>query len=368
MSIRKKPNGTYVVEVWDKEQRRDRYVKPAEFGMQAPLRKLSDARALERLAMSARVRSDETIGSFGRRWVRDFPRRSEATNKHNAERIKTFIEEFDRLPLRAFTKDRAEKWASANRHRVPAVMALFTDARKRGYVDENPFDGLTPKTDGRKHKRPPTIEDVHDLAACAVKVHGAGFGDEIAAMILWSAYTCMRPGEVYAASWKHLDGDTYYVAEAFNSTLGTLAEPKYGSSGTIIVPQPALDAVHALARRLNDDVMFRTRRGKMFRQSTHYGVWHPVRSYFGRPDLAYHELRHAGASYMLNVLGMPPHLIARQLRHDDETGGLVMKLYGHPDEKAMLGWIRQAFTPNGPAGIPSDTPYRTLSEVSDTAF
>ena len=44
----------------------------------------------------------------------------------------------------------------------------------------------------------------------------------------------------------------------------------------------------------------------------------------------FYELRHFGASYMLNVLGLEPWVIAEQLRHTD-GGALVVELYGHPE-------------------------------------
>ena len=39
-------------------------------------------------------------------------------------------------------------------------------------------------------------------------------------MILWGAYTLMRPGETFAARFSLLDGDTYDLRRQFNSTLG----------------------------------------------------------------------------------------------------------------------------------------------------
>lgn len=62
------------------------------------------------------------------------------------------------------------------------------------------------------------------------------------------------------------------------------------------------------------------------------------------PDdkLDFYELRHFGASYMLNVLELPPWVIAKQLRHKD-GGALVVKLYGHPSESAAIDRMRRAF-------------------------
>jgi integrase len=65
------------------------------------------------------------------------------------------------------------------------------------------------------------------------------------------------------------------------------------------------------------------------------------------PDdrLDFHELRHFGASDMLNVLHIEPWLIAKQLRHNDE-GALVLRLYGHPDRDAVLDQLRRGWGGN----------------------
>jgi hypothetical protein len=63
------------------------------------------------------------------------------------------------------------------------------------------------------------------------------------------------------------------------------------------------------------------------------------------PDdqLDFYELRHFGASYMLNELELEPWVIAEQLRHSD-GGRLVIELYGHPDHDNANERIRRAYT------------------------
>lgn len=40
-------------------------------------------------------------------------------------------------------------------------------------------------------------DEVDELARLARRMHAAAFGPEVAALILWAAYTCM-PGETFA--------------------------------------------------------------------------------------------------------------------------------------------------------------------------
>jgi hypothetical protein len=120
---------------------------------------------------------------------------------------------------------------------------------------------------------------------------------------------------------------------------GRRSSPEY-------VPEPAQPAVLDKPRRLGDDLMFRTKRGRQFRQESLHRWWTPVRAAFMAQLPAGHhlhqrvaiddedrmdfcELRHFGASYMLNVLGLEPWVIAERLRHSD-GGILIVKLHGPP--------------------------------------
>jgi hypothetical protein len=56
--------------------------------------------------------------------------------------------------------------------------------------------------------------------------------------------------------------------------------------------------------------------------------------------MEFYELRHFGASYMLNVLGLEAWVVAKQLRHRD-GGILVTQLYGHPDRDEAISRMRR---------------------------
>jgi hypothetical protein len=105
--------------------------------------------------------------------------------------------------------------------------------------------------------------------------------------------------------------------------------------------------------------MFRTKRGKQFRQESLSRWWTSIRDAFVAqlpeshhlrrrltvdPDdrLEFYELRHFGASYMLNVLHIEPWVIARELRHSD-GGALVVKLYGHPTDQSAIERMGRGF-------------------------
>lgn len=152
------------------------------------------------------------------------------------------------------------------------------------------------------------------LGELAIDVHGGGFGREFGAMITWGAYTCMRPGETFAARFSRLNGDEYDVGAQYHSRLGRETPPKYGSTGRIHVPVQAQRAALDKPRRLGDDLIFRTKRGRQFRQGSLHRAWTPVRAAFmaelpphhhlharlardPEDRLDFYELRHFGASY-----------------------------------------------------------------------
>lgn len=381
MSIRWR-NGRPIVEVYDPVAKRKRHIKAAEFDLEPPPADASErtlerwAKRLEARALAARdearpSRRDETCGSFAARWTEDFDGhsergRSEATRLLNAERVSRFAREFAGRTLRSIERTEARAFAKANPSHVAALRAMFNDAVEDRLADENPFAKLgLAQSRGRADIVVLTREEVDLLSETARRVHGHAFGDEVAAMIQWGAYTCCRPGETFAARYSRLDVDTYDVREQFNSRLRREAEPKHGSVGLIYVPEPARAAVLERPRRLADDLMFRTTTGRQFSAPSWHYTWGPVRAAFvdslpeshplrqrladdPKDKLDFYELRHFGASYMLNVLELEPWVIAQQLRQSD-GGALVVKLYGHPERRVAIDRLRRAFAGARPA-------------------
>jgi integrase len=178
-------------------------------------------------------------------------------------------------------------------------------------------------------------------------------------MIKWQAFTCMRTGETLATHYSVLEGDTYHLRAQYNAKLRRETPPKYSGVGTIYVPEPARRAVLDKPRRLGDDLMFRTKRGGVpsgepapcvdagprgvMAQLPAGHHLHQRLSVDDEDRMAFYELRHSGASYMLNVLELEPWVIAEQLRQSD-GGVLVVKLYGHPSREAAIERMRRAYT------------------------
>ena len=364
MSIRQKGNG-WVVELYDPATKSKQHIKARDYGMGAPKTE-RQAKLLERAALNGREsevdRDGESCDGFAARWVEDYPRPSESSNRHYASSVRKFGDDFKERALRSITVDEARTWARENPSRVRECRTMFNDAIRAGIATTNPFAGLGADHErGRHNIVVLTLEELDLLKTTALEELG-NHGPEFAAMIDWAAYTCMRPGEIFAAEYSRLNGDTYDLRDQFNSHVGKRTQPKHNSTGVIYVPEPARQAVLDKPRRLGDDLMFRTVTGREYRAGSLLWAWNPVRIAFTaklpsthdlrrrlvadpKDRLDFYELRHFGASYMLNDLELEPWVIAEQLRHKD-GGKLVVKLYGHPDRRKAIDRIRRAFGGN----------------------
>lgn len=339
MAVGKKRGDSYPVYVYNAALKKKEYV-----GSRPNVREANALFRLESERVARRPHASRvTVDEFAANWVDAYPR-AEQTNKHNAERVSKFARDFAGRPMDSITRPEARKWALANRGRVSAVRAMFNDALEDELLAANPFLKLGQKqSKGGKIHSPVTEDELHRLADLAITVHGDVWGPTFRTMILVAAYTGMRAGEVFALRWEDINGDTISVRRQFVSKLGKETTPKHGSSGDIFLPPPARLALDEMPHDMTGGLVFHTLYGRQFRQPSLHYAWNPVRVAFGRPDLKWHGLRHFCATYMLNVLGLQPWVVAQQLRHDD-GGTLVVELYGHPDAKVARDHIRQAFT------------------------
>lgn len=366
MSIRWK-NGRPIVEIYDPSTKTKKHVKARDYGMEPPQTE-RQAKALERAALNAREAvkghgCDERVGSFHERWCRDFgSKRGESTNKHNHERASHLAKRLADRSMRSITRTEGRDYGLAHPSEVPALRLMFNDASKDGIVDDNPFAALgIEQSRGRKDITVLTREEVELLASIARVECGDAWGLEVSAMIVWAAYVASRTGETFAIKRSLLKGDVYHLETQFNSRLRRETKPKHGSVGVLYVPPPAQEAVAGLPRRIDVDLLWRTVTGRQFRQSNWSPTWKAIRAAFMRelPSthqlhrrlradshdvLDFYELRHFGASYMLNVRKIEPWIIARQLRHKDAS--LIEELYGHPEDETVIEHLRRGWQQN----------------------
>ncbi len=306
-----------------------------------------EARAAEREAedevQDRRGARDESCDGFAKRWVQDYCGGLEGSTRKTYEyAVRLFARDFAGLPLCGVDRPMARRWAIRQSENTRAVIRnMFNHAWRDGLVADNSFSALGFKQSrGRKDIVALTEEQVSALADVAVEVHGEDYGPTVRAMILFAAYTGMRPGEIFALQWGDIGASEVHVRQN-RSTTGQLKRPKNGKSRRVVLPPPARQALRDVIRHVDVPWVFTTKTAKQFSGPSLHYTWNPVRMAAGRRAMDFYELRHFCATYLLER-GLPPSDVAIQLGHTD-NGALVMSTYGHPSEEAARGRILRLF-------------------------
>lgn len=155
----------------------------------------------------------------------------------------------------------------------------------------------------------------------------------IADGIQFSAYTGVRLGECMALGDIEAAGSPFgapfrLAVDRQLTRAGGYKPPKGGHTRTIVVPPQALSgSVPGPLMRLS--------------RTAHHDLWDEARCAIGRPDLAWHGLRHFAATWWLERFaesgrpGVDPYaMTAIQLGHRD-GGRLCRELYGHYESVAL---------------------------------
>jgi integrase len=184
--------------------------------------------------------------------------------------------------------------------------------------------------EGRKRIAPLTVADVDELAQAAEDVHG-DYGPTMRALILFLAYTGMRPGEVFALEWADIDFEQHRISVQRRVYKGTVDLPKSNRVRVIALLPPARDALLTLTATVRGACSARSEaaRSRSRRSPGTGSASRPEPAAASRP----YELRHFCAHHLYVTLGLPARVVAVQLGHDGPR--LVEQLYGHGDVGAL---------------------------------
>ena len=124
----------------------------------------------------------------------------------------------------------------------------------------------------------------------------------------------MRPGELDALKWDDLDftpgAEAIRIERQWNVKARKITPPKHGSRGTIAMVEPVRERLLTLPRE--SEWVFTTLRGTHYTPSARNHHWNRVRCSIGLGTTSLYEAtRHYFAWYLLNVLEMPDHVVAR---------------------------------------------------------
>lgn len=331
-----KRGNSYGVSVYDAALRRKRWV--------GTFPTKSDAREAEREASRRRyVGGRMMCAEFATVWLAEYPRQAGATQRSYRYALKAFSEEFERVRLADVDRVTARGWALRHpQSNVRVVRTMFNDAMNDGlHPGPNPFANLRlEQSRGRKDLIALTLAELDELAEVALRVHGE-FGPVFRAMVIFSAYVGLRPGELFALERGDVGRDEVQIRQNLDGT-GKLKAPKNGQERVVVLPPAAREALKDVPARLDVPWLVVTKRGRRFAKSSLYYYWNPVRAAFGRPGMDYYELRHFCATHLLE-LGVSHADVAVQLGHTD-GGALVMSTYGHPSEDLARERLKRAYT------------------------
>jgi len=288
-----------------------------------------------------------TVHEWWTEWTTSplWARPAESTNLHNAERTRAFAQTYAHRPLRSIDHLIVAEWLKNGRNRgnVPALRAMFNDARRPQagmLIDRNPFANLGLKgSKGRKDVHPPDQATIARMIAAADTLTPPSF----AAYLLTACWSAARPGELDALKWTDIDfmAEEILIERQWNAKTNTITEPKHGSQRVIAMVEQVRERLLTLPRE--SEYVFTTVRGTHYTPSSRCFHWNRVRCSIGIGDTSlYLATRHYFGWYALNVLDLPPHVIALQLGHTD-GGRLVRDLYGHPDAAMARERTRKAF-------------------------
>lgn len=324
--------------------------------------------ALRILDEERRLSARETVDAFAARWVRDWPRPKASTNDTYHTAAVRFAKEFGDRPLHRVTPREARKYVLKHRSDLFALSAMFADARREGLVLRNPFAELRiPRGRGRRDIVSITEEELEILAGLARVAHGKHFGPVFRSIVIFSAYTGLRPGELLGLDRSDIELSAGVVHVRRQLHRGQETLPKSGATRVVQLLPLAMQALRDLPPRLprpicsatGGEILFPGKEGQRITQPTLSGYWKPVRVAFeaqissqrlgefqagrgaGKSAVEFHGLRHFYATQLVER-GIEPWVIAKQLGHRD-GGRLVRLTYGHPRDEIARERLRRAF-------------------------
>jgi integrase len=268
-----------------------------------------------------------TVNDYVEHWLEQYRERVKASSYDAAaSALPKFASDWRGIPLSRVTRTEAEKWAKENRWRVPVVITVMNAAVEAELIDRNPFRGLSKKGEGRKRDTPLTVEEVDTLAAAAGRE-----SPKLRALVLFLAYSAVRPGEAFALEWSDVDFDAMRVRIERRVYKGKLDLPKGNRPRRIALTPPARDAL--LPIKGGEGLVFTSKQGKRLSQSSFAWYWKSISAVHPHKVQPYH-LKHFAGHYLFVIRGLPDRVVAAQFGHTD-GGKLIRELYGHPDVGAL---------------------------------
>ncbi|WP_193072052.1 MULTISPECIES: tyrosine-type recombinase/integrase [unclassified Brevibacterium] len=269
--------------------------------------------------------------------------------------------------------------AAAGAYRL--LRTVLMQAVRDGLITANPVHVKGAGTAPHPERRPLTATEVVALADA--------MPDRYRAAVLIAAWSGLRPGEAFALRRGDLDlhAATVTVTRTLVEVPGepVVYGPPKSAAGrrNVNLPRSILpvlaDHLHQHTGIDPDALMFTTGHGNPVTASTRSGVMRRARLAIDRPDIAWHHLRHTGATLAAQAGATQAELQAR-IGHSTARAAAIYQHAGNDRDRALADRLDQLTstssptptdpTPTGPstpAADPEPSTSETTGAYTDTA-
>ncbi len=290
-------------------------------------------------------RGDMTVIGWAGVWMTD-RRLSESTTSQYEHSLAAFVEDFGDRTLSSITPEAAVFWASKQQPaHMDVISNFFNRAVDRGFVETNPFNRLgRGHVPGRADIEALGSDDIEQLAQAAYLVFDSTYAPVMGALVIITAKTGLRFGEVAALRWSAVRDRTLVVDVQLNKA-GKETLPKGEHIRKVELTPEALAALESFAPSRHHEYVFYSISGLPLTRGTLYSNWVRIRAAAGFYETVFHELRHHYGTWMYRNF-RDAQLVADQMGHQD-GGLLVLTLYAHLSSDAARQAVSQRIENDG---------------------
>jgi integrase len=300
-----------------------------------------------------------TVGKLRDEYLADHATRWDVLSTTAArDRVRQFCDRYEHQPAEAISSETARRWAADWPYERQALRAMWAWATKADMLVANPWDRIGTKGTARSRKAEVVKAGRGALTEPELASFAAFCGSLVdpwlERMVIFTGYSGLRQGEVFASTPEWISGELLEVDEQYRTRAPegerwTL--PKMGKTRTLALLEEAAsalgpidpgalylftsprDGTHWTASAF---AYYWTRTSEAWSMSADAPAWLRKRHRMVKANrtnrrsatgaLTFHELRHTFATILLES-GVPHDQVALQL---GDTVQQVYKTYGHP--------------------------------------
>jgi len=225
-------------------------------------------------------------------------------------------------------------------HRV--IRAILNTAVRWGVIPNNPaLKASIPKNDAKKMKayNPEQASQMIEMLTDEPLFFQAG--------VLLGLFCQMRKGEIVGLNWSAIDWErktiSIHQSAVYLAGQGILIKETKTESGKriIAVPTSVLDTLQTWKKEqtkqrlqlgpdwIEQDAVFTQWNGLRQHPCTMSKWFHDFLQKKNLPLIRFHDLRHTGASILMNIMGQPVQIVADRLGHSNASVTLAFYSHGY---------------------------------------